>query len=139
IVDAVQRLAGEALDHRADLDLAAQIALRTAESFEPYCEHRDLVKPHGNLRSLPTLIRLVRDYIAEKQRRGVLDFADQVSGAFDIVESSPEVRDDLRAQHRVVLLDEYQDTSVIQTQFLAALFRDTAVMAVGDPHQSIYG
>jgi len=28
---------------------------------------------------------------------------------------------------------------VIQTRFLAALFRDSAVMAVGDPHQSIYG
>jgi DNA helicase-2/ATP-dependent DNA helicase PcrA len=39
----------------------------------------------------------------------------------------------------VVLLDEYQDTSVIQTQLLAAVFRDAAVMAVGDPQQSIYG
>lgn len=92
-----------------------------------------------NLLSLPTLSRLVRDYIAEKQRRGVLDFADQVGGAYDIVESAPDVRDELREQHRVVLLDEYQDTSVIQTRFLAELFRDTAVMAVGDPHQSIYG
>ncbi len=81
----------------------------------------------------------MRDYIAEKQRRGVLDFADQVGGAYDIVESAPDVRDELREQHRVVLLDEYQDTSVIQTRFLAELFRDTAVMAVGDPHQSIYG
>ncbi|WP_417503517.1 UvrD-helicase domain-containing protein [Microbacterium sp.] len=26
---------------------------------------------------------------------------------------------------RVVLLDEYQDTSVIQTRFLAALFRES--------------
>src|SRR5690606_12613235 len=50
-----------------------------------------------------------------------------------------DVRAELREQHRVVLLDEYQDTSVIQTRFLAALFRDSAVMAVGDPHQSIYG
>ena len=39
----------------------------------------------------------------------------------------------------MVLLDEYQDTSVVQTDLLAAAFRDAAVMAVGDPHQSIYG
>ncbi|MCB8044854.1 ATP-dependent helicase [Microbacterium oxydans] len=69
----------------------------------------------------------------------MLDFADQVGGAYDIVESAPDVRAELREQHRVVLLDEYQDTSVIQTRFLAELFRDSAVMAVGDPHQSIYG
>ncbi|QTV79812.1 ATP-dependent helicase [Microbacterium sp. NIBRBAC000506063] len=81
----------------------------------------------------------MREYLVEKQRRGVLDFADQVAGAYDIVESSPDVREELREQHRVVLLDEYQDTSVIQTRFLAELFRDSAVMAVGDPHQSIYG
>ncbi|WP_404438648.1 ATP-dependent helicase [Microbacterium aerolatum] len=139
VVDAVQRLAGEALDHRADLARAERIALEHATSFEPYRSNADVAKVADNLRALPTLAALVREYISEKQRRGVLDFADQVSGAFDIIESSPDVRAALVEQHRVVLLDEYQDTSVIQTQFLSAVFRDSAVMAVGDPHQSIYG
>ncbi|KQQ68774.1 ATP-dependent DNA helicase [Microbacterium sp. Leaf320] len=139
VVDAVQRLAGDSLDHRADLDRADRIALRQAEAFDPYRSNADVSTVAANLRALPALSVLVREYIAEKERRGVLDFADQVSGAYDIVESSPDVRDELRQQHRVVLLDEYQDTSVIQTQFLARLFRDSAVMAVGDPHQSIYG
>ncbi len=139
VVDAVQRLAGASLDHRADLERAARIARDTAASFEPYRSNADIEKAAANLLALPTLTALVREYIVEKQRRGVLDFADQVAGAYDIVESSPDVREDLREQHRVVLLDEYQDTSVIQTRFLAELFRDTAVMAVGDPHQSIYG
>lgn len=139
VVDAVQRLAGDSLDHRADLSRADRIALRQAEAFEPYRSNSDVATAEANLRALPALSELVREYIAEKERRGVLDFADQVSGAYDIVESSSDVRDELRLQHRVVLLDEYQDTSVIQTQFLARLFRDSAVMAVGDPHQSIYG
>ncbi|MCT1479271.1 ATP-dependent DNA helicase [Microbacterium sp. p3-SID336] len=139
VIDAVQRLAGEALDHRVDLAVAERIAAEQARAFEPYRGNGDVDKAALNLLSLPTLTRLVRDYIAEKERRGVLDFADQVGGAYDIVESAPDVRAQLREQHRVVLLDEYQDTSVIQTRFLAELFRDTAVMAVGDPHQSIYG
>ncbi|CAH0132011.1 ATP-dependent DNA helicase [Microbacterium sp. Bi121] len=139
VVDAVQRLAGESLDHRADLERAERIALEHAAAFEPYRSNGEVQKAADNLLALPTLASLVREYISEKQRRGVLDFADQVSGAFDIVESSPDVRDALREQHRVVLLDEYQDTSVIQTRFLSAVFRDSAVMAVGDPHQSIYG
>lgn len=139
VIDAVQRLAGEALDHRADLALAERIAVDQALAFAPYRSNADVEKAATNLLSLPTLAALVRDYIAEKDRRGVLDFADQVGGAYDIVESAPDVRAELREQHRVVLLDEYQDTSVIQTRFLAELFRDCAVMAVGDPHQSIYG
>ena len=48
---------------------------------------------------------------------------------------------------RVVLLDEYQDTSVAQARMLARLFsgpdaaagRGHAVTAVGDPNQAIYG
>ena len=139
VIDAVQRLAGDALDHRVDLDLAVRIAGEQALAFAPYRSNGDVEKAAVNLLSLPTLSGLVRDYIVEKERRGVLDFADQVSGAYDIVESAPDVRAELREQHRVVLLDEYQDTSVIQTRFLAELFRDSAVMAVGDPHQSIYG
>ncbi|MFK0401649.1 UvrD-helicase domain-containing protein [Microbacterium sp. NPDC090225] len=139
VIDAVQRLAGDALDHRVDLDAAERIARETADSFEPYRGNGDVEKAATNLLSLPTLAALVREYIAEKGRRGVLDFADQVGGAYDIVEAAPDVRAELREQHRVVLLDEYQDTSVIQTRFLAELFHDSAVMAVGDPHQSIYG
>ena len=139
VVDAVQRLAAEVLDHRIDLDELERTALDQAARFEPYREKEAVDKAAANLGAMPILVQLVRDYMAEKERRGVLDFADQVGGAFDIVERAPQVRADLREQYRVVLLDEYQDTSVIQTQFLAALFGDSTVMAVGDPHQSIYG
>lgn len=139
VVDAVQRLAGEVLDHRIDLDELQRVALDQAAAFEPYREKEAVDKAAANLLAMPILVQLVRDYIAEKERRGVLDFADQVNGAFEIVERAPQVRDELREQYRVVLLDEYQDTSVIQTRFLAELFRDGTVMAVGDPHQSIYG
>lgn len=139
VVDAVQRLSAEVLDHRIDLDELQRVALDQAAAFEPYREKAEVDKAAGNLLAMPILVQLVRDCIAAKQRRGVLDFADQVNGAYQIVEAAPQVRADLREQYRVVLLDEYQDTSVIQTRFLAELFRDGTVMAVGDPHQSIYG
>ena len=88
---------------------------------------------------LPVLAGLVADYAERKRADDTLDFADQVAGALRIVEAAPDVAAELRDQFRVVLLDEYQDTSVIQTDLLAAIFHDTAVMAVGDPQQSIYG
>ena len=36
-------------------------------------------------------------------------------------------------------MPSYQDTSVVQTRLLSRLFAGQPVMAVGDPHQSIYG
>lgn len=88
---------------------------------------------------LPLLAERVLDYDAEKRRRGFIEYSDQVALALRAAETLPQVVSDLRDRHRVVLLDEYQDTSIVQTRLLAALFAGLPVMAVGDPNQSIYG
>jgi DNA helicase-2/ATP-dependent DNA helicase PcrA len=89
--------------------------------------------------ALSPLVELVREFRRHKLDRGLVEFSDQVALALEAAEASPRVAADLRNRFRVVLLDEYQDTSVVQTRFLARLFRGAPVMAVGDPHQSIYG
>ncbi|BDI23450.1 ATP-dependent DNA helicase [Herbiconiux sp. L3-i23] len=89
--------------------------------------------------SLPVLVRLARTYSDEKIRRGLIEFSDQVALALEVCTSLPEVAASYRERFPVVLLDEYQDTSVVQTRLLSTLFAPGAVMAVGDPHQSIYG
>jgi DNA helicase-2/ATP-dependent DNA helicase PcrA len=144
VVDAVSSLAGEVLDNRADLEqveaFADDWARRVAPFVNPQLQNPgDIEKFHAAMTGLPVLTRLVRDYAQRKTVEETLDFADQVAGALDIVEQSPLVGAELREQYRVVLLDEYQDTSVIQTRLLAEIFHDGAVMAVGDPNQSIYG
>jgi DNA helicase-2/ATP-dependent DNA helicase PcrA len=92
-----------------------------------------------NVASLPAILELCAAYAAEKGRRGFVEYSDQVALALQIVRAVPRVRDELRNRFAVVLLDEYQDTSVVQTWLLAELFADHPVMAVGDPNQSIYG
>ena len=73
--------------------------------------------------ALALLADLAREYAAEKRRIGVLDFADQVAGALEIVaQASRASPTSCASSYRVVLLDEYQDTSVVQTDLLAALF-----------------
>jgi len=144
VVDAVQRLAGEVLDNRADLTAIAAFGERAADAVQPLTNPAlaspgDIEKFHTAMGGLPILTGLVEDYTRAKAAQNALDFADQVAGALEIVTVAPEVSRELREQYRAVLLDEYQDTSVLQTQLLAAIFADTAVMAVGDPHQSIYG
>jgi len=99
----------------------------------------DVRKAVEAVQGLPVLLDLADAFAAAKASRGLVEYSDQVSLALTATERVPKVADELRERFKVVLLDEYQDTSVVQTRLLKRLFRDHAVMAVGDPHQSIYG
>ncbi|MGN6126153.1 MAG: ATP-dependent helicase, partial [Humibacter sp.] len=100
---------------------------------------KEVVEPARAVGHLPLLLDLAAEFDAAKTHRGLVEYSDQVALALEIVRRSSDVAEGIRDRHRVVLLDEYQDTSVVQTRLLAELFAGTAVMAVGDPHQSIYG
>ena len=93
------------------------------------------------------LLGLPTAYAELKRRLGYVEFADQMAVAAELARRVPAVSELLRRQFRVVLLDEYQDTSSAQAAMLRALFsgddpasgRGHPVTAVGDPHQAIYG
>ncbi|MFI1222383.1 MULTISPECIES: ATP-dependent DNA helicase [unclassified Streptomyces] len=109
---------------------------------------------NADLRKIPetaearrSLLGLTERYRAAKRSRDLLDFGDQIALSAELALTRPEVGEILREEFRVVLLDEYQDTSVAQRLLLAALFgaggpsgaAGHAVTAVGDPCQAIYG
>ncbi|MBI3429634.1 MAG: ATP-dependent helicase [Actinobacteria bacterium] len=86
-----------------------------------------------------SILPMVEELISTRQKNGELSFDDQMSLAARIAMEIPEVVEIERAKYRVVLLDEYQDTSQSQVRMLSSLFGDGhAVMAVGDPCQAIY-
>ncbi|MFH9571399.1 UvrD-helicase domain-containing protein [Streptomyces sp. NPDC017454] len=103
---------------------------------------------NADLRKVPeaatarrALADLVTRYRAAKRERDLLDFGDQIALSAQLA-GLPEVGRVLRDEFRVVLLDEYQDTSVAQRILLAGLFGGGTghpVTAVGDPCQAIYG
>ncbi len=104
-------------------------------------------KGHGDdLRAMALVARrrteltaLVRSYRRAKAGLDAIDFGDQVALAARLAEQVPEVAAAERERSRVVLLDEYQDTSVAQRRMLVGLFGDGhPVTAVGDPCQAIY-
>jgi DNA helicase-2/ATP-dependent DNA helicase PcrA len=101
--------------------------------------YEDIAALAGTVGALPVLLELAERFADEKRLRGFVEYSDQVSLALQIIRRVPRVTADLRERHKVVLLDEYQDTSVVQTWLLAELFAEHPVMAVGDPNQSIYG
>jgi DNA helicase-2/ATP-dependent DNA helicase PcrA len=86
------------------------------------------------------LLGLVASYRRLKRDLGLMDFSDQIELGARLATSQPEVGEVERARFKVVLLDEYQDTSVAQATMLSRLFGDGhPVTAVGDPNQAIYG
>ena len=86
-----------------------------------------------------SLLPMVDQFITTRRRDGLLSFDDQMSLAADIANAFDDVAEIERARYRVVLLDEYQDTSQSQVRMLSALFGNAhPVMAVGDPCQAIY-
>ena len=143
ITASVLKLAHAVAEHDADIaDVRRVITeflgvadLPLGDRYERRAEFEKLMKLGATL----PIVDLVEKLQQVKQRDGYVEFADQVSLALSIVRRHASVAEQLRDRYRVVLLDEYQDTNVAQTWLLAELFGGTPVMAVGDPHQSIYG
>ncbi|MFJ6482982.1 UvrD-helicase domain-containing protein [Streptomyces sp. NPDC091682] len=104
--------------------------------------NEDLRKVPEAVRGRIELLELVVRYRAAKRSRDLFDFSDQIALSAQLATTRPEVGALLREEFRVVLLDEYQDTSVAQRLLLSGLFgagSGHAVTAVGDPCQAIYG
>ncbi|WLQ40803.1 UvrD-helicase domain-containing protein [Streptomyces laculatispora] len=119
--------------------------LRTLESAK--LSNAELRKIPETAEARRELLSLTRRYREAKRSRDLLDFGDQIALSAQLALTRPEVGAVLREEYRVVLLDEYQDTSVAQRLLLSALFGSGpdgiasghAVTAVGDPCQAIYG
>ncbi|MEU4034590.1 UvrD-helicase domain-containing protein [Streptomyces collinus] len=101
----------------------------------------DLRKVPDTAAARRELTDLVERYRTAKRQRDLLDFGDQIALSARLA-GIPEVGRQMREEFRVVLLDEYQDTSVAQRVLLSGLFGGGTghpVTAVGDPCQAIYG
>ncbi|MBM7805727.1 DNA helicase-2/ATP-dependent DNA helicase PcrA [Geodermatophilus bullaregiensis] len=148
-VEDVLALAGELGEHDVSparlREWTAQLQARIAgypdapRKRGPYAPVLEML---ARQRARVALLPLVEAFEARKRAAGAIDHSDQVALAARIAVSAPEVGRRERARWTVVLLDEYQDTSVGQLRMLEALFGRSsghAVLAVGDPRQSIYG
>ena len=86
-----------------------------------------------------SILSMVQVFLDRRKAAGELSFDDQMSIAADIATTFEDVGVIERGKYKVVLLDEYQDTSQSQLRMLSALFGNGhPVMAVGDPSQAIY-
>ncbi|MBE4719427.1 ATP-dependent DNA helicase [Pseudarthrobacter sp. AB1] len=148
LVKAVIQLAGECAEHLQEpADVEAWLLARLAEFEErPYVAGAKKNAPQAAgelaamLRTRASVADMVGRYATAKKSRGALDFGDLVALAARVAREIPLAADMERQRYKVVLLDEFQDTSYAQLVLFSRLFGEGhAVTAVGDPNQSIYG
>lgn len=88
------------------------------------------------------LERLGKSYRDYKRANALLDYDDLLFELEDVLRNDREALNVLRATYRHILVDEYQDTNLVQARILKLLAGNVedgrSVMAVGDEAQSIY-
>lgn len=85
------------------------------------------------------IVKIAEGYKKRKEELKALDFDDLLVEGLKLLETQKEVREILQEHFLYVLVDEYQDTNLLQARFtdiLAAKHRN--IMAVGDDFQCIY-
>jgi len=85
------------------------------------------------------LVEIYEGYQAQCEREGVVDFAELLLRAYELLARHAPIREHYQRRFRHILVDEFQDTNTLQYQWLTLLAGGGArIFAVGDDDQSIY-
>ena len=102
-----------------------------------------------NLPSVKMMLELAKDFFKrmqeEKRERNIIDFNDMEHLALEVLVKREEdgisytkAADDLREYYSEILIDEYQDSNMLQEVILTAVSKGNNIYMVGDVKQSIY-
>ena len=84
-------------------------------------------------------VEIYQAYDSQCQKEGVVDFAELLLRSFELLSRHEALRRHYQERFRQILVDEFQDTNVLQYRWLKLLAGEGAAMfAVGDDDQSIY-
>ncbi|MFM7088292.1 MAG: ATP-dependent helicase [Candidatus Paceibacterota bacterium] len=115
------------------------ISSRGATKGELKAEWKSKIEALGRTQEA---VRFYEKYEALKTEKGLLDYDDALSGLVCIVKESEDARADIREEFLYVLVDEHQDSSGMQNEFLQIVWGSEEhpnVFVVGDDRQLIYG
>ncbi|MDR0633816.1 MAG: UvrD-helicase domain-containing protein [Azoarcus sp.] len=88
-------------------------------------------------------VGLYQEYEAQCQRESVVDFAELLLRCHELLQRNEPIRRHYQQRFRHILVDEFQDTNVLQYRWLKLLAAEggeggAALFCVGDDDQSIY-
>lgn len=87
----------------------------------------------------PNIVRVANKYIERKRELGAMDFDDLLVNALKLLRENPEVRAYYQNRFKHILVDEFQDTNMLQSEFVNILAeKNRNITVVGDDFQCIY-
>lgn len=115
--------------------IAEQIAQAKENGLSP--EHYLSVPGSPNMRTVADVFRRYQEILRAENAH---DFADLVYESIHLLETRPEVLTRLREQHRFLMVDEWQDTSIGQYHLVRLLAgtEEANLFVVGSHSQAIY-
>lgn len=88
---------------------------------------------------LDDIVELQKHYTAFKIDHGLMDYDDLLVNWKRLLEQDSSARREISARYSYIMVDEYQDTNLIQADIVRLLaMNHNNVMVVGDDSQSIY-
>ena len=78
-------------------------------------------------------------FVKAQKTYNVVDFDDLITLPVQLFTQFPEVLEQVQERYKYILVDEFQDTSIIQYKFISLIAKKyTNIAVVGDDDQSIY-
>lgn len=107
---------------------AGSVEQMAAERFE----HAPFINPAD-------VVKVQRMYDERKRALNAMDFDDLLLNGLKLFRDHPDIRARYSERFRYVMVDEYQDTNLIQAEWVDAIAgQHRNLMVVGDDFQSIY-
>jgi len=103
---------------------------------------KDVLKQIEGLERSREIVKFIKLYEEAKKEKNVFDYDDILESLVKIVENSESAVSEIREKYLYVLIDEHQDSSRVQNEFLAKVWSEVErpdVFVVGDDRQLIYG
>ena len=86
-----------------------------------------------------SIAKIFKQYEIEKSKAGALDFDDLLMKELELLQTNAEIRKKWQDKFKYILIDEYQDTNVVQYNIVKLLVgKEKNICVVGDDWQSIY-
>jgi DNA helicase II / ATP-dependent DNA helicase PcrA len=119
-----RNLLGRMISQARNSDLSIREVM---EKFYPY-----------RLEYLEVVAKTAELYEQKKLETNAFDFDDLLLCWLDLFERFPQVRDHYRLRVKHLLVDEFQDTNLIQARIIDLFSGTSSICVVGDDAQSIY-
>lgn len=113
-------------------------AIQTARQSPESAKELSLVAASCGLKT-EELEGALKYYEKAKKKIGKMDFEDLIYKAIDLMKKKPRVLAEVQKDTKVLIVDEYQDTSILQRKFEDTIRPEGGIkMVVGDDDQAIF-